>query len=118
MMLFDIFKGDQERLITRIKAHLIGIDKLDPERLADYRSSGIGKWLYSEEGKKFSNFDWYRDIEDTLKVCHLTGKEIVLSHGRGEEEKVKRLLQELETNSQRLFKLFEQAKSSYLARIG
>lgn len=117
-MLFDIFKGDQERLLIRIKSHLIGIDKLDPERLADYRSSGIGKWLYSEEGKKFSDLAWYREIEDTLRICHLTGKEIILAHDRGEDEKAKRLLQELETNSQRLFKLFEQAKSSYLARIG
>ncbi|GAB5046154.1 methyl-accepting chemotaxis protein [Thermodesulfovibrio sp. TK110] len=116
-MLFDIFKGDHERLIIRVHAHVKGIDRLDPDRLADYRSCGIGKWYYSEEGQKFKDLPGFSEFEDVHRMCHSLGRDIVLAHNAGDHEKVKKLFDEAEKNFEKLNRLLEQLKSGYLARL-
>jgi len=116
-MLFDIFKGDHERLMVRIFAHIRGIDKLDPERLADYHSCGVGKWYYGEEGQRFKDLPGFKEFEDVHRLCHTIGRDIVIAHNSGEHEKVKKLVGEMEKNSEKLNKILEQLKSGYLARI-
>lgn len=116
-MLFDIFKGDHERLIVRIHAHLKGIDRLDPDRLADYRSCGVGKWYYGEEGAKFRDLQGFTEFEDIHRACHTLGRDIVIAHNSGDHEKVRKLLLEMEKTSERLNSVIEKLKSGYLARI-
>ncbi|WP_297210372.1 MULTISPECIES: methyl-accepting chemotaxis protein [Thermodesulfovibrio] len=116
-MIFDIFKGDHERMMVRIHAHLRGIDRLDPERLADYKSCGFGKWYHSEEGQKFKDIAGFREIEDIHRACHLIGKDIVIAHNAGEHERVRKLMDEMAKNSEKLMRLLDQIKSGYLARI-
>jgi len=116
-MLFDIFKGDHERLMIRVHAHLKGIDRLDPDRLADYRSCGMGKWYYSEEAQKFRDLPGFSEIEDVHRMSHTLGRDIVLAHNAGDHEKVKKLLDEAKRNSERLNRILEQLKSGYLARL-
>ncbi len=89
-MLFDIFKGDHERLMIRVHAHVKGIDRLDPDRLADYRSCGLGKWYYSEEGQKFRDLSGFSELEDVHRLSHTLGRDIVLAHNAGDHEKVKK----------------------------
>lgn len=118
MMLFDIFKGDHERLIVRLNAHLKGIEKLDPERLADYRSCGAGKWYYGEEGQKYRDLPGFAEFEDVHKKTHAIGREIIIAHNSGDNEKVSKLLRELENNTSRFIAVLNQLKSGYLARLG
>ena len=116
-MLFDIFKGDHERLMIRINAHLKGIDKLDPERLADYHSCGVGKWYYGEEGQRFRDLPGFKEFEDIHKACHIFGRDIILAHNSGDHERANKLLQEAQRNSERLNRMLGQLKSDYLARL-
>ncbi|MCX8033964.1 MAG: methyl-accepting chemotaxis protein [Thermodesulfovibrio sp.] len=116
-MLFDIFKGDHERMMLRIQAHIRGMDKLDPERLADYRSCGMGKWYYGEEGQEFRNLSGFTEVEDVHRLCHTMGRDILIAYNSGDHEKVKKLLQEMERNNERLNSIIERLKNSYLARI-
>ncbi len=116
-MLFDIFKGDHERLFVRVLAHIRGIDRLDPERLADYRACGVGKWYYSEEGQKFRDLPGFTEFEEIHKACHMIGRDIVLAHNSGDHERARKLIAEFEKNNDKLSKLLDQLKSGYLARI-
>ena len=116
-MLFDIFKGDHERLMVRVYAHLKGIDRLDPERLADYRSCGVGKWYYGEEGQKYRDLPGFTEFEEVHRACHNLGRDIILAHNSGDHEKVNKLKKEIERNSERLNKILDQLKNGYLARI-
>ncbi|GAB6183939.1 methyl-accepting chemotaxis protein [Thermodesulfovibrio hydrogeniphilus] len=116
-MLFDIFKGDHERLYVRVLAHIRGIDRLDPERLADFRSCGVGKWYYSEEGQKFRDLPGFSEFEEIHKASHIIGKEIVLAHNSGDHERVRKLIAEMEKNLEKVAKSLDQLKSGYLARI-
>lgn len=116
-MLFDIFKGDHERLLIRVYAHIKGIDRLDPERLADYRACGAGKWYYGEEAKQFRDLPGFTEFEEVHKSVHSLGKEVVLAHNAGEHEKVRKLLGEMETKLEQMKRILDQFKSGYLARI-
>ncbi|WP_353686890.1 methyl-accepting chemotaxis protein [Thermodesulfovibrio sp. 3462-1] len=116
-MLFDIFKGDHERLMIRVHAHIKGIDRLDPDRLADYRSCAVGKWYYSEEAQRFRDLPGFMELEDVHRACHSLAKDIVLAHNAGDHEKVKKLLDEAKRNFERLNRLLDQLKNGYLARL-
>ncbi|MCS7164490.1 MAG: methyl-accepting chemotaxis protein [Thermodesulfovibrio sp.] len=116
-MLFDIFKGDHERLMIRVHAHMKGIDRLDPERLADYRACGIGKWYYSEEGKKFKDLPGFIEFEDVHRACHSLAKDVILAYNAGDYERAKKLFEEAKKNNERLHMILDQLKSGYLARL-
>uniref|UniRef100_A0A7C4EN47 Chemotaxis protein n=1 Tax=Thermodesulfovibrio aggregans TaxID=86166 RepID=A0A7C4EN47_9BACT len=116
-MLFDIFKGDHERLMIRIHAHLKGIDRLDPELLGDYRACGAGKWYYGDEGKKFRDLPGFTEFGEVHKASHILGKEIIIAHNSKDSERVKKLTEEAEKNFERLSRILEQLKSGYLARL-
>lgn len=116
-MIFDIFKGDHERMMVRINAHIRGIDRLDPERLADYKSCGVGKWYYGEEGEKFKDLSGFREFEDIHKTCHTMGRDIIVAHNTGDHEKVRKLMEEMAKNTEKLNRILDQLKGGYLARI-
>jgi len=116
-MLLDIFKGDHERLMIRVYAHIKGIDRLDPERLADYKACGAGKWYYSEEGQKFRDLPGFIEFEEAHRLTHTIGRDIILAHNSGDNDKVNKLLQEAKRNTERFERILEQLKNGYLARL-
>ncbi|MCX8034658.1 MAG: chemotaxis protein, partial [Thermodesulfovibrio sp.] len=79
-MLFEIFKSDHERMLSRVYAHLRGIEKLDPDRLADYQSCGIATWCNSGDAQKVKDLPVFYEFIDTHKKYHLLSKEIVIAH--------------------------------------
>ncbi len=115
-MIFDIFKGDHERLMIRVHAHLKGIDRLDPEKLANYKECGVGKWYYGE-GQKFRDLPGFAEFEDHHRSFHQLGKEIVLAHNSGDHDKAKKLFSEMENRIQGVKKYLDRLKEGYLARI-
>ncbi|QER41919.1 chemotaxis protein [Thermodesulfobacterium sp. TA1] len=115
--LFDIFIGDHERMFLRVKAHLKGWDKLNPELIANYQDCGIGKWYYGEEGAKFRNLPVFKEFEEIHKKCHLLSKETVLAYESGQFEKVKTLEKELEQNSQKIREFLNKMEEIYLSEL-
>lgn len=115
--LFDIFKGDHERMFLRVKSHLKGWDKLNPELIGNYESCGIGKWYYGEEGAKFRNIPVFKEFEEVHKRCHLLAKELVLAYDSGQTEKVKVLEKEIEQNRQKLKDLLNKMEEIYLSEL-
>ena len=116
-MLFDIFKGDHDRLMIRIHAHIKGIDRLDPERLADYKECGMGKWYYGEEGQKFRDLPGFSELEEAHRLTHTIGRDIILAHNSGDNQKVNKLLEEAKRNIERFGRILDQLKDAYLARL-
>ncbi|WP_022855075.1 methyl-accepting chemotaxis protein [Thermodesulfobacterium thermophilum] len=115
--LFDIFKGDHERMFLRVKAHLKGWDKLNPELIGNYEGCGIGKWYYGEEGAKFRNIPVFKEFEEVHKRCHLLAKELVLAYDSGQTEKLQALEKELEQDSQKLRDLLNKMEEIYISEL-
>jgi len=112
---FDLFKSDHERMILRIKAHLRGIEQLNPELLGDYRACGIGKWYYEGEGQKFTSHPAFKEFEEIHKQCHLIAKEVILAYNAGDSEKEQKLMKELEDLISRLNSALDKVKNIYLS---
>ncbi len=115
-MLFDIFKGDHERLMIRVNAHLKGIDRLDPEKLYNYKECGFGKWYYGE-GQRFRDLLGFVEFEDIHRAFHQLGRDIVIAHNSGDHEKAKKLFREMEKRIQDIKRYLDRLKEGYLARI-
>lgn len=115
--LIDIFISDHERLFTRVEAHLMGFDTLDPEILGNYKICGIGKWYYSEEGDKFRTNPVFSEFEEVHKKVHLIYKEVIIAHNMGKKEKVENLMEEANKISKKLQSLFEKMKEIYLNEL-
>jgi methyl-accepting chemotaxis protein len=77
----------------------------------------VGKWYYGEEGQKFKDLPGFTEFDDVHRSCHTIGRDIVIAHNSGDHEKVKKLLGEMEKNSEKLNRILEQLKNGYLARI-
>ncbi len=112
-VLFDIFKNDHERLYLRVKAHLKGFDKLNPEILADYQACGIGKWIYKGEGVELKDLPFFKEFEELHKNIHLTAKEIIQAHESGDTEKVKQLLEDEEKLLEQFENIIEKLREAY-----
>lgn len=110
-VIFDLFRTELERMLLRIYAHIKDIESLDPERMADYKVCGFGKWFYSGEGKKFADHTDFKPLEKLHKECHLLGKEIILAHNSGKKEKVQELIKNLELKVKECINKFEELKS-------
>lgn len=115
--LFDIFKGDHERMFLRVKAHLKGWEKLNPELIGNYEGCSIGKWYYGEEGAKFRNIPVFKEFEEVHKRCHLLAKELVLAYDSGQTGKLQALKREIEQNSQKLKDLLNKMEEIYLSEL-
>ena len=115
-LLFDLFEKDVDRYLLRLQAHVKGIDRLDPERWGDYKAFPIGKWYYSEEGEKFrsaiKDFD-FEEFENTYKMLHKIGKELINAYDAEDMVKVEKLMQQLRTISRRFKLLLEDMKDKY-----
>jgi methyl-accepting chemotaxis protein len=103
--------------MLRVYAHLKGIDRLDSERLADYRACGVGKWYYGEEGQKYRDLPGFMEFEEAHRACHNIGRDIIVAYNSGDYDKVNKLKKEIERNNEKLNKILDQLKSGYLARI-
>jgi methyl-accepting chemotaxis protein len=116
-LLFDIFKGDHNRLMLRVKAHLKGLATLDPELLADYKNCSYGKWYYQGEGKQFQSEPAFKEFEKLHKECHLLSSEIVKAYNSGDQETLKTLLEKQKEMLERMEGLFEELKKIYLENL-
>ncbi len=113
-LLFDIFKGDHNRLMLRVKAHLKGLATLDPQLLADYKNCSYGKWYYQGEGKEFQSNPAFKEFEKLHKECHLLNSEIVKAHTAGDQEKLKELLKKQEEMAEKIEAALDKLKKIYL----
>lgn len=116
-LLFDLFKSDHERLGLRVSGHLMGLELLDPELLGNYKTCGVGKWYYSEEGEKFKGYPVFQEFEEAHKKYHLICKDIVLAHNSRDKERVKALIAEEEALFSKLMSLLEKMKEIYLREL-
>ncbi|MCX8026828.1 MAG: methyl-accepting chemotaxis protein [Thermodesulfovibrionales bacterium] len=115
-MLFDIFKGDHERLRIRVNAHLRGVERLDPSILGDEKACGIGKWYYSEEGAKHRDLRRFVELEGLHSRYHKAARDVVEAHNRGDINKVPQLIKEMELLGKDLNNILDDMKSDYIQR--
>ncbi|NPA39405.1 MAG: chemotaxis protein [Thermodesulfobacteria bacterium] len=111
--MFNLFKSDHDRMILRVYAHLRDLEKLDPKVLEDFRKCEVGKWFYEGEGQKLASHPIFRKFEEIHKKFHKFAKEVILTYDKGEKDKAKSMLAELEEISKKFVSILEDLEKFY-----
>jgi methyl-accepting chemotaxis protein len=102
--------------VGRIKAHLEGALKLDPDALTTHQTCAFGKWYQSLGQQCCSQFAEFRDIDAPHAQVHDLGKQAVKAFNAGDKAKATELCQKMETCSMNLVGILDKLNSAITAR--
>jgi methyl-accepting chemotaxis protein len=102
--------------IGRIKAHLGGALKLDPDALTTHLTCAFGKWYQSDGQQSCGQFSEFREIEAPHAQVHELGKQAVKAFNTGDKAKAEELCAKMEANSMLLVGILDKLGKSIAAR--
>jgi methyl-accepting chemotaxis protein len=102
--------------IGRIRAHLDGTLKLDPDALASHLTCAFGKWYQSKGQQSCGQFPEFREIEAPHAQVHELGKQVVKAFNANDKAKAAELCEKMEASSMQLVGLLDKLNSSIAAR--
>jgi methyl-accepting chemotaxis protein len=98
--------------VGRIKAHLDGMLKLDPDTLATHLTCAFGKWYQSVGQSSCGQYPEFRDIDAPHAQVHELGKQAVMAFNAGDKDKAAELCEKMEANSMHLVGVLDKLNSS------
>ena len=108
--MIEIYKTDHLVWRWRIYNMFLGYDKLDAEKIADYKDCRLGKWYYGIECGKFKDLKEFKVIEEQHIKLHETARQAILAFNAGDVEKADMYLENINVHSEKLFKLLDTLK--------
>lgn len=105
--MMEIYKTDHLVWRWRIYNMFLGYEKLDSERIADYKDCRLGKWCYGIECSKFKDLKEFKAMEEQHIKLHETAREAIIAFNSGDIEKADMYLETINTYSDQLFKLLD-----------
>jgi methyl-accepting chemotaxis protein len=92
----------------KIRAHLEGHQKVDPQSLPDHHNCMFGKWYDSKGSEICGDKAGFREIVGPHAKVHELGKAAVLAYNAGDRVRGAALCEEMVENSTKLLGLLEQ----------
>jgi methyl-accepting chemotaxis protein len=102
--------------IGRIKAHLDGTLKLDPDALTTHLTCAFGKWFQTQGQQSCGQFSEFREIEAPHAQVHDLGKQAVKAFNAGDKAKAFALCEKMEESSMQLVGILDSLNNSIAAR--
>jgi methyl-accepting chemotaxis protein len=101
--------------IGRIRAHLDGTLKLDPDALATHLTCAFGKWYQSNGQQSCGQFSEFREIDAPHAQVHDLGKQAVKAFNAGDKAQAAELCEKMEANSMQLVGMLDKLNDSIAA---
>ncbi|MBR8829479.1 MAG: CZB domain-containing protein [Gomphosphaeria aponina SAG 52.96 = DSM 107014] len=98
----------------RLEQYLKGQETITEQELVSHRDCSLGKWLYSQGMKEYSQFDEMWKLEKMHEKFHNDVKEIVMLEHHGETEKAQAKLKEAQPESDELMELMKTIEKKIL----
>ena len=108
--MMEIYKTDHLVWKWRIYNMFLGYDKLDAERIADYKDCRLGKWYYGIECDKFKDLKEFKAMEEPHKKLHETAREAIIAFNAGDISKADKCLETMDIYSEQVFKSLDTLK--------
>jgi len=102
--------------IGRIKAHLEGALKLDPDALTTHLTCAFGKWFQTQGQQSCGQFGEFREIEVPHAQVHDLGKQAVKAFNAGDKAKAFALCEKMEESSMVLVGILDKLNNSIAER--
>jgi methyl-accepting chemotaxis protein len=94
--------------IGKIKSHLDGIAKVDPEKLPTHLTCAFGKWYQSKGHENCGHLGHFKQIDAPHAKVHAQGKQAIAAYNSGDKQKAKELCNEMVGNSEELMGILDQ----------
>ena len=101
--------------IGKVKAHLDGSHRLDPENMPSHTSCAFGKWYQSKGKQAFGANSCFVGIDNPHAQVHSLGRQAVQACNAGDASKARGLCAQMEQASVDLIDMLEQLERSPLA---
>lgn len=108
--IIEVFKTDHLVWKWRVYNTFLGYEKLDPGKLADYKSCRLGRWYYGNEGKKYSSLKEFKDMEESHQKVHETASQAIRAFYEGDVVKADMYLASMDTYLEEMFRYLENIK--------
>lgn len=108
--MMEIFKTDHLVWKWRVYNTFLGYEKLEPEKLADFKSCRLGRWYYGNEGKKYSSLKEFKEMEESHQKVHETASKAISAFYEGDTVKADKYLDSMDTYLSQMFKYLEDIK--------
>jgi methyl-accepting chemotaxis protein len=102
--------------VGKIKSHLDGSIKLNPEVLPSHMTCAFGKWYQTHGQQSCGQFSEFREIDAPHAQVHELGKQAVAAFNAGDKAKALALCEKMEENSMNLVGILDKLNGSVTAR--
>jgi methyl-accepting chemotaxis protein len=93
--------------IGKIKSHLEGSAKIDPEKLPTHLTCAFGKWYQGKGHECCGHISHFREIDAPHAKVHELGKQAINAYKSGDKNKASQLCAEMVSNSETLIAILD-----------
>jgi methyl-accepting chemotaxis protein len=94
--------------IGKIKSHLDGSARIDPDKLPTHLTCAFGKWYQSKGHESCGHSSHFREIDAPHARVHELGKQTIAAFNGGDRQKAKMLCAEMVSNSEKLMGILDE----------
>jgi len=102
--------------IGKIKSHLDGSARIDPNALPTHLTCAFGKWYQSKGKEACGTLSMFKDIDAPHARVHDLGKQAIGAYNAGDQVKAARLCEEMVSNSQSLLGILDQLAANCVGK--
>ena len=103
--------------IGKIKAHLEGVMRLDPDALPSHTTCAFGKWYQSKGRDIFGSNPLFTGIDNPHAQVHTLGRQAVQAYNAGDAIKARALCTQMEQTSMALVDMLEKLEASGVSHL-
>jgi len=117
ILMLLVAANDHRMFVNRIRAAVLGEERIEPSTLSDHHGCRFGKW-YDGDGRAIcEGIGAYGAINSPHERIHSLSKEAVAAANAGDRNRAESLLQEIEGVSQTITERLEDIRQEYLRKI-
>jgi methyl-accepting chemotaxis protein len=94
--------------IGKIKSHLDGVAKIDPDKLPTHLTCAFGKWYLGKGQESCGSTSQFREIDAPHAKVHELGKQAINAFNSGDKVKATQLCAEMVAHSENLMGILEE----------
>lgn len=108
-VLLALYKAKSAHMIFigKIKSHLDGSAKIDPNALPTHLTCAFGKWYQTKGHESCGSNSHFREIDAPHAKVHELGKQSINAYNSGDKNKAVQLRDEMVSNSRRLMDILD-----------
>ncbi len=104
----DLVKTDHLIFAAKVFAHLMGLTKLDPNKIADHTTCRMGKWYYTKGKEIYGNSNAFTSVEEAHKIFHAAAKKAI---SEPDQVKAHELYGQMKETSKQIISRLDQLKN-------